>query len=78
MQNYGNKCFMQNLFSKFGNLAYFHLGTWRIFTWELGVFSLGKLAQKTPLSLTSKSQQLLPVILVLLLPQCQLLFNVLD
>ncbi len=47
MQNYGNKCFMQNLFSKFGNLAYFHLGTWRIFTWELGAFLLGKLAQNS-------------------------------
>lgn len=45
MQNYGNKCFMQNFFSKFGNLAHFHLGTWRVFTWEVGAFSLGKLAQ---------------------------------
>ena len=27
-----------------GNLACFHLGTWRVFTWELGVFSLGNLA----------------------------------
>ncbi len=37
MQNYGNKCFMQNFFQ--------NLGTWRIFTWEVGTFSLGKLAQ---------------------------------
>ena len=44
MQNYGNKCFMQNFFSKFGKLAHFHLGSWRIFTWELGAFSLGNLA----------------------------------
>ena len=51
MQNYGNKCFMQNFFQNLGtwriftwefgafslgNLAYFHLGTWRIFTWEVG------------------------------------------
>lgn len=70
--------FYAKFFSKFGNLAHFHLGTWRIFTWELGTFSLGNLAQKPPLSLTSKPQQLFAVILVLLLPQSQLFFNVLD
>ena len=35
---------MQIKQSLFGNLAYFHLGTWRIFTWELGAFLLGNLA----------------------------------
>jgi len=29
----------------FGNLAHFCLGTWRVFVWEVGVFSFGKLAR---------------------------------
>ena len=36
--------FYAKFFSKFGNMARFHLGTWRVFTWELGTFLLGKLA----------------------------------
>ena len=34
---------MQIFYLPFGNLAHFHLGTWRIFIWELGVFSLENL-----------------------------------
>ena len=36
--------FYAKFFLKFGKLAHFHLGSWRIFTWELGAFSLGNLA----------------------------------
>lgn len=34
---------MQIFYLPFGNLTHFHLGTWRIFIWELGVFSLENL-----------------------------------
>jgi len=34
---------MQIYFYKFGNLADFYLGTWLVFTWELGWILLGNL-----------------------------------
>ena len=53
---------MQIYFYSLGNLDDFYLGTWLIFTWELGSFLLGKLDGFHNKKLVNVSKKYLPAL----------------